>query len=449
MESVASGILTLQQIRQTIESKAVEGTLLLVDLVGSTGYKTRNGEYAWLSRLIDFINSIKRGLAPLTPTKYLGDAVLGFYKANEVNPRQLIDAARRIKDEVKRVNVERPYPSEHAIQIRIILNYGRVFLFEGNDPQGTAVDKIFRIEKYVPTDCVGLTQEIVDEARIQGIEQAGRYRLRGLADGRHALYLLNMPTQQPSPALDRARRRAALYDLWDLGRDGQGKVYLISGYIPPNQGQPSTIQMGDKDAVIRAYKNLCLVGRLEDVEEMTSLDAREEHLRENIICIGGPYWNKVSLRLMREVRSPFIFDFANTEDDRTPIIDCITNKIYPATWSDSRLTRDVGFFGRFRNPFNPDRHVILVCGEETPAVAGVIRMFSEDQNDFMRLYDRLISLAGGQVSVHDFPDFFMLMEFEVEYTGAVHVPAGVDQIAHIVTDWRSTPNLTLQASPKQ
>ena len=450
MADVTNSILSLNEIKETIESNAVEGTLLLVDLVGSTAYKTRNGEYAWLSRLIDFIECVKRGLAPLRPSKYLGDGVLGFYNLNEIQPRQLVEIAKRIVSEVQRVNAERSYRAEHAIHIRIILSYGRIFLFEDGDPQGSAVDKLFRIEKYVPADCIGLTQEIVDKSECSELEQAGRYRLRGLAEGRHQLYLLNPPGLNVGPPLEHARRRAALYDIWDLGSDGEGKVHLISGYIPPEEGQPSTIQMGDKDAVLRAYKNLCLVGRLEDVEEMTSLDAREQHLRENVICIGGPFWNKVSLRFMREIHSPFIFDFSDNVNDRTPLIDCLTNAVYPATWNGSRLTKDVGFFGRFRNPFNPDRQVILVCGVETPAVAGVIRVFSEDQNDFMKLYEGIVRLGKTEDQPrHDLPDFFALFEFDVEYTGVAHIPAGEDQVRRVVFDWNSLGELRIQESPTE
>ena len=41
----------LRTIQDEITKSAVDGSLLLVDLVKSTPYKTRNGEEAWLSRL--------------------------------------------------------------------------------------------------------------------------------------------------------------------------------------------------------------------------------------------------------------------------------------------------------------------------------------------------------------------------------------------------------------
>src|SRR5208282_2139659 len=187
--------------------------------------------------------------------------------------------------------------------------------------------------------------------------------------------------------IDKARRRAALHDVWDLGSTGDGKIYLVTGCIPPEEGQPSMIQIGDKEATILAYKNLGCAGRLEDVEEMTAYDVRDFHLRENIICIGGPYWNQVTRRFMREVKSPFIFDFSNPADDRTPLIDCLTGERFESAWSGRRLTRDFGFFARFKNPLNVGKHVVLVCGIETPAVMGMLLAFSEEQSDFLKLHE--------------------------------------------------------------
>jgi len=71
-------------------------------------------------------------------------------------------------------------------------------LFVDDDPQGTAVDKVFRMEKYVPSDSIGMLQEFVDRAKPDSLESAGRYRLRGLADGRQQLWVVvGSPSQYP------------------------------------------------------------------------------------------------------------------------------------------------------------------------------------------------------------------------------------------------------------
>ncbi len=450
MSDVAEGIRSLEKIRQEVERCSVEGSLLVVDLVDSTPYKTRNGEAAWLSRLIDFKDAVKRAIKPLLPTKCLGDGILGFYEVEKLQPAQLLQAAKQILNEIHRVNQERPYRAEHAMHVRVVLSQGRVFLIDGGDPQGSAVDKLFRIEKYVPGDCIGMTEEFRNKVDTPDCTLAGRYRLKGLADGRHRLFLIEPVGESAFTRIDKARRRAALHDIWDLGSAGEGKVFLVTGYIPPEEGQPCMIQIGDKEATIIAYKNLCFAGRLEDAEEMTSHDVRDWHLRENVVCIGGPYWNQITCKFMREIRSPFVFDFSSPADDRTPLVDCLTNKIYAASWSGARLSRDCGFFARFKNPFNPERHVILACGIETPAVMGMLLAFSEDQNDFLKLHEAILrGVAPGDTSTGELPDFFALMEFRVEYNGSVHLPTAADQIKRVVFNWTTGHNSQLQEAPTE
>src|SRR5208283_5453409 len=209
------------------------------------------------------------------------------------------------------------------------------------------------------------------------------------------------------------------------------------------------IQIGDKEATILAYKNLGCAGRLEDVEEMTAYDVRDFHLRENIICIGGPYWNQVTRRFMREVKSPFIFDFSNPADDRTPLIDCLTGERFESAWSGRRLTRDFGFFARFKNTLNVGKYVVLVCGIETPAVMGMLLAFSEEQSDFLKLHEVIVRAGLGDDSRSgELPDFFVLMEFGVEHTGAVHLPAADDQIKRVICEWKTGHSLCLQEAPK-
>src|SRR5208282_528342 len=95
MLDVAKGIRSLHQIKREIEQHSVEGALLLVDLLDSTSYKTHNGESAWLSRLIDFQDAVKRGLSPLAPTKYLGDGVLCFFRGKG-KADKVLECAKRI-----------------------------------------------------------------------------------------------------------------------------------------------------------------------------------------------------------------------------------------------------------------------------------------------------------------------------------------------------------------
>jgi hypothetical protein len=448
MPDISDKIRTLREIQDDITRNSVNGSLILVDLVASTAYKTRNNEGAWLCRLFDFYESVKCGLHPLLPVKYLGDAILGFYKNEQVQPKELIETAKKIIHEIDRVNKERRYTYEHQVRIRIVLGYGHVFLFENSDPQGTAVDKLFRLEKYVPDGCVGMDEDFLLESGTSNFQRIGNFSLKGLAGGRHPLYILGNVDTPAKHTLDKARRRAALRDIWDLGKSCDGKIYLISGYIRPDPGQPSTIEMGDKDAIIQVYHNLAKVGRIDNIEVLTSRDAREYHLRENVVSVGGPYWNRVTLRFMREMLSPFVFDFSDSEGDRTPIIDCLEGNRYEAIWRGDQLLRDFGFFARFRNPFNPECHVILSCGIETQSVYGIAQVFSEEQNEFLRLYDAILSKADLQDDYSvDMPDFFALMPFEVADNGLVNIPIANDQTRYICLNWKNNHSGTLQGDP--
>lgn len=434
MKDIADTLRTLRDIQGEVSESAVAGSLILVDLANSTQYKTRNGESAWLGRLFDFYDAVRRGLEPLKPSKYLGDAVLGFYAADVAQPHEVCKAAERVMASITTTNSARRYTGEHAMVARVVLNYGRVFLFQATDPQGTPVDKLFRMEKYVPDHHVGVIDEFLTAAKPDHTTFIGRFVLKGLAEGRHALHVLGSFDPLLNRSLLTAKRKAALCDIWDLGVTSDGKIVVVTGYIPPEPGQPATIHSGNKDAIVQVVTNLAKVERVSHMEMVASRDAREEHLRENLICIGGPYWNRVTLRLMREIRSPFVFDFSHPDDDRTPLHDRLTNKRFEAVWQNGRLCKDYGFFARFRNPFNPDRHVILACGIETHAVAGAVFALSEDQNEFLRLYDA-IRCRGDPDASGRVPDFFALMPFDVEDSGAVHLPSGDVQTGGLVFDW--------------
>ena len=104
--------------------------------------------------------------------------------------------------------------------------------FEDSDPQGTPVDKLFGIEKYVPDGCIGLDTAFAEAAHISDSYPIGRYSLKGLADGRQEVHLLGPRTPKLDIAIDSTRRLAALHDISDSGQTQSGKIVLISGYIP-------------------------------------------------------------------------------------------------------------------------------------------------------------------------------------------------------------------------
>ena len=434
----------LLQHGQRLQRHCVEGSLVLVDLADSTAYKTANPERIWLPRLLDFRNAVEDAISPTSPTKYLGDGILLFAKTDETSPCKFVEFSKQIYLNIAEKN--RSYPGGHAIVARIVLHYGPVFLFDGDDPQGSAVDKVFRLEKYVPNGCIGMSTEFKDRANIADVTSVGSYRLKGLTRGLHELFLLNRSDGKPPPMLDDLRKQAALRDFWDLGINGSGIVTIITGCIPPEIDGADTIEMGDKDALVDAVLNVARVGRIHNLKVLTCQEAREEDLQGNIICIGGPYYNSVTLKLMQEIQSPFVFDLTDTEGDKTPIRRCDDiGGSFESRWNEGgRLIHDWGFLGRFRNPFNNNAHVILACGIETSGVFGIVKAFGTKNPHLQDLHG---AVREKSVDRSDLVDFFCLMMFNVERTGVPTLPPCEDQLRGIVLDWWGRHNKCIQKAP--
>src|SRR5205085_646377 len=141
----------------------------------------------------------------------------------------------------------------------------------GDDPQGTPVDKLFRLEKFVPDGCIGATEEFVDAAAVQDdYDYAGQYRLRGLAGGRHTLFVVKPCGLEQQREIALCMTRAAIHDFWDLGTKIPSRVLIVSGYIPPDDGGAPMIHAGNRDALLRAYGSLAKVQRYLDVDWRTS-----------------------------------------------------------------------------------------------------------------------------------------------------------------------------------
>lgn len=428
---------------ERLNDHRIDGSLMLVDLAGSTAYKTAQPQEAWLPRLLAFRRAVEDAISPLRPTKYLGDGILVFAGKNCIDPAEFLQLAGEVYKKLAEINHN--YTDEHAIRARIILGYGPVFLFDGKDPQGSAVDKLFRLEKYVPNGCVGMSEEFLRQTQGAGAQSIGHYRLKGLTQGLHELFLLKPLDDSSLKQIDNLQCQEALRGIWDLGTHRTGPITIITGSIPPEVEGADMIQMGDKDALVSAVINIATVGRIGDLRVRTCDEDLESDLCNNVVCIGGPYYNSVALQFMKEIRSPFIFDMSDPEGDRTPILSCLDDsQIYKADWNDNRLMHDFGFFGRFSNPYNSECHVILACGIETSGVFGIVKAFSPENPHFLSLYKAILEQSDGR---HELLDFFCLMKFQVRKNGMPRVPSRDEQLPSIVTKWTDNHNGQIQQEP--
>jgi hypothetical protein len=444
--TIEGNVSKLRQLQAKISKDSRVGTILLVDLVDSTRFKTTNPEDVWVSRLFLFRETVARCL-PTVPRKYLGDGILCFGENSKVPPGEFMKAAEAILKAIDKANADFNCRGDHALQVRIVIGFGSVHLFDKTDPQGEAVDKVFRCEKYVPSSCVGITEDIENLGLNLKTTPIGGFRLKGLGEKRHKLFLLNTGKPPINKTLAQLRKSAALQEFWDLGAHNDGRIYVVSGHIPSDDGaEQETLQLGDKDAIVGVVVNLAAVGRSDDITPLTS-DKATPYLGENIVSIGGPYWNSVSQAFLKEVQSPFVFEW--DPEDETPITYCCktSGKIFRARKVGGKLRQDYGFLGRFKNPRNPDRHVILVCGIETPAVAGLIGVFGRDNPNLLNLHEAILSKATPEErAVGALPDFFCLIKFSVDSCAAVP-PTSEEQKALIITDWMKDHTGLLQRDP--
>lgn len=128
MGKVEETLLQFTALSGQLKDQLKNGNLILVDLAGSTSFKTRNPESIWLDRLVAFYETVKAKL-PDGQIKYLGDGVLGFFETDKISSKALLEKAKEILITVNELNSTRQFLGEHALVVRIILNSGAVICF--------------------------------------------------------------------------------------------------------------------------------------------------------------------------------------------------------------------------------------------------------------------------------------------------------------------------------
>lgn len=423
--SIVDRLPAYESLRDEIRKGSVTRTFMLVDLANSTAFKTKHPEGDWLIRLRTFHQTVLDICEGIGPAKLLGDGVLVHTENAEFPPQAVLEVARKILNALGAKNRE-TLPGEHAIIVRIILNHGSAFVFENDDPQGTAVDKLFRMEKFVPDGCIGVTEEFAIEANIKD-PIVGRFPLKGLPHPEfHSLILVPpLPSQTILAAL---KTKSLAASLWWLPGFEIESVNLVGGIIPSSEFY--SVHVGDMNAKLNTFQTLVSLGYGDNISNCDSSEFQDRAFGQNVVSVGGPCYNHITRRLMDGL--PIAFENIDSEDDdETPLIDNSCNKRFCAIKRGKNLVRDFGVFIRRRNPSNPDRRVIIACGIESPAVDGIVRAFSPNHNtEFRGLMERVAALGPGPDG-DPLPEFYCVMEFHVEPNRRVQLPPLREQVAHI------------------
>lgn len=291
------------------------------------------------------------------------------------------------------------------------------------------------MEKFVPDGHIGMTEEFIAKAELNHLEPIGHFFLKGLAKGKHSLYLDRSVNPTKSVTLLKTlMAESASADIWWLPGTSDQPVYLVDGYIPIDERSSAVIQIGDKGAVLEALCNLALAGGIQNVKHYVSPLFPDEEINRNIVCIGGPCYNGITDRLMKDSELPVYFEGLDLEDDETPLVNSETGQKFEKLYDEmSRLIKDWGLFARFKNPYDEKSTIIIACGIESPAVEGVVRVFSPRTNHFFqKLYDH-ISQESSRLGGHEtLKGFCCVMPFSIEVaTGSARLPSFADQISNI------------------
>jgi len=215
----------------------------------------------------------------------------------------------------------------------------------------------------------------------------------------------------------------------------------------PNKGQPKPLLDPEPN-----YNNFSMnpnVGSSVEPRvtvQRTEMDVQppETYLRENIVSIGGPYYNPWTRRLMRECRSPLVFDLSLSD---IPMINQTKSEEHRVQRSGNRIVRDYGFVARLRNPLNADKHIMMICGIETYGVLGAARLLTRTNANvhFLRLHEHLVQKLAKADG--DLADFFLFSTFEVNQQGITTLDTFEIQTSGLTSRWQELEKLRLQEPP--
>ena len=339
-------------------------------------------------------------------TKVLGDGVLLFRREDETGPKRFVEFAERLSKRIKSLNEKRYSAQGWAIEFKCALDYGSdIYVLHNGDPQGTVIDRAYRISTYLTPNMIGVSSQFrkrVGSSFSKFFILAGRAYLKGISEEWQEIYALNTVAGFSCLLSDEQRRKEALKDVWEMGKPDR-PIWVVTGAIRGERGQdPSTytLQHGDSYALIELINTL---SKLYPDREIRIVDS-QEYLKRNgptfdndIVCVSGPEYNRVSERIIKQLNLPVWFDEdrAKRKHDDSVLFykDSSGHRYRLDTERDKsgRVIRDATFFGKFKDSLSEGRFLYMIMGNETQGtyagttIFGISSPYLFDNFDYVKV----------------------------------------------------------------
>jgi hypothetical protein len=177
-------------------------------------------------------------------------------------------------------------------------------------------------------------------------------------------------------AVERARTRHAK-TVWRPFLDHP--LVVIAAFNTFKDSEPSGF-IGLGDAVAWAELHTLLSSLTVTGLEVTYADRiRGDQLQRNIILLGGPEGNSVTADAMRRLTLTLRFTHGGK------ISDSVTGDVYsPEISQDGEVERDLALIIRDRNPFAPDRELLIVGGSFGYGTWGGVRFLLRNSSQLQK-----------------------------------------------------------------
>lgn len=133
-------------------------------------------------------------------------------------------------------------------------------------------------------------------------------------------------------------------------------------------------------ALVETGRSLSFLNPERDIEIYSSAEATNKQLEGNIVTIGGPRSNVVTMKLIQYLKLPWDYDIMpknmpKEDRDRKKCITDGKNKMFPC-FSDGDLQKDVALLVFGPNPFNTSKRYLLLSGLFSYGVLAAARSVS-------------------------------------------------------------------------